>query len=211
MNDANYDQVVVNIGLEWLTQYARFLRRSPELVERLAGRSGEFELIPIPKVLLERLAVPGLVGSGGLGGVDPEIQRFVEFDPAKFPLLVETSRGRALDTIREFAAAIDAGNSTAAYAMLSPRFINPDGENAAEVHDTLERLFERTSNRRLQVHSIEEKHGAEAEFAAKVNATWTACAEQDRGADPVSETVWLEILLDRQPEGDWRISGVRSV
>src|SRR5436853_7911054 len=97
---AGYDQIVVNIGLEWLVQYARFLRRSPELVEGLASRPEDFELIPIPKVLLERLAVPGLLGSGNLGDIDPEIERVFELDLASFAGTSPAPPAAALDCVR---------------------------------------------------------------------------------------------------------------
>jgi hypothetical protein len=210
-NHASYDQIVVNIGLEWLTQYARFLRRSPELLENFADRPGEFELIPIPRMLLDRLAVPGMVGSGNLGGVDSQAQRLLDFD------LGAISGNRAapplepvFDCVREFAAALDAGDASRAAALFSPRFIDQDGRSGAEVQQTLDLLFARTSNRRFQVSTVAEVHTSEAECVVHVNAAWRA-SDAAQGAEAISERVKLEMVLGRQSGGNWSISGLRSL
>jgi hypothetical protein len=208
-NQAGYDEVVINIGLEWLVQYARFLRRSPELIEGLRDRPDDFEVIPIPKIVLERLAVPGILGSGSLGAQDPEIHRLIEFDLAALSQKVPAaSREAALNVIYRFASAIDTGDSARAGALLSSRFLNPDGKDAAEVHATLRRLFDRTSNRRFEIVAIEDRHASELEFGARVTAKWSASTG---GGDTLTETVCLDILLERQSDGDWTILAARSV
>ena len=211
LDEANYDSVILSIGREWLAQYARFLRRSPELVERLADRLDEFELIPIPKVLLNRLAVPGIVGSGTLGDIESEIPRLLEFDAtAMSQKLGIFSREAAFNRIREFTAAIAAGDATRASALFSSRFINPDGKNAVEIFETMGRLFDHAYVRRFNVLSIEETHGSDVEVVARVKATWSAAGKEEF-MDSVFEAVCLEIVLERQSDGDWKISAVRSV
>ncbi len=214
ISDRGYDPLTVGIGMEWLAQYARFLRRSPELADNLAQRPDEFELVPIPKVLLNRLAVPGILGSGNLGEIDAEMRSILELDldalSRRFIAHNQASQQAAFDRIHEFAAKIEAGDVDAASNLLSPRFINQDGDSAAEVKAVLDALVQRTCDRRLQVLSIEEKHTSDTEVVAGVSAMWSA-ARHDHGAGEISEAVSLEMVLERQPEGDWKISGLRSV
>jgi hypothetical protein len=210
-SDGIYDEVVVKIGMEWLAQYARFLRRSPELVEGLAERPEDFEMIPIPKVLLNRLAVPGIVDSGNLGDIDPEILQFLNLDLGAISRKAAiAARDAAFERIREFAAAIAGGDATRATALFSPQFINPDGMNAAEIHQTLQRLFESTYNRRFEVNDIREVRTSEQDLVARLDASWSA-AESAGSADSLAEKVCLEFILELNTDGEWEISAVRSV
>lgn len=210
-DDTQFDSVILSIGTEWLTQYARFLRRSPELVECLAHRSEEFELIPVPKVLLNRLAVPGIVGSGGLGDIDPEILRLLDVGlkttPRKFAI---SSRQAAFDKIREFTEAIGSGDAVRVVGLFSPNFTNVDGKGAAEISAKVKRLFRDTTDQRFDVLDIEEIHGSNVEVVARVNAAWSAIANEEP-AKRASEAMCLEIFLECQADGSWKISALRSL
>lgn len=210
-NQAGYDQTVVKIGLEWLTQYARFLRRSPELLENFTDRPSEFEIIPVPKILLERLAIPGVVGSGNLGGVDPEVRNFLDLDiPGIFQNTTQPSHEEVFDQVREFAAALDAGDASRAAALFSPHFISSDGKSGAEVRRTLDLLFARTSDQRFQISTVAEVHASETECVMHVKGLWRA-SDPAGGAEAFSEKVNLEMVLDRRTTGGWSITGLRSL
>jgi hypothetical protein len=209
--EGNYDHTVVKIGLEWLTQYARFLRRSPELLKSFDDRPGEFESIPIPKVLLERLAVPGMVGSGTLGGVDSQARRLLEFDLEAISQHAKAPPADELfGVVRAFATAVDAGDAARAGLLFSPGFIDSDGKSGAEVQCVLNLLFGRTSNRRFRVSTIAQALASETEGVLHVNAHWQASAV-GADAEEISERIKLEIVVERQPDAAWRISGLRSL
>src|ERR1700743_3579543 len=65
MKASSEKTVAAQIGVEWLKQYAQFLRRTPELARRLAEETSDFEFVPVPRELLDRLAVSGIAGAGG--------------------------------------------------------------------------------------------------------------------------------------------------
>ena len=99
--ESDDDEVLARMGIEWLNQYARFLRRTPDVVARLAADDGDFELIPVPKKLLDRLAVPGIVGSGSLGGsVDADIEELLRIGSGEGPAI---GRGEKNDPVPRIA------------------------------------------------------------------------------------------------------------
>lgn len=214
LSEHGYDPVIVSVGMEWLVQYARLLRREPELIHKLAERAEEFELIPIPKVLLNRLAAPGILGAGNLSDFSLALQQLLKLDPTISHEPAgrdQPSRDLAFGRIREFAAAIEAGDLAGASNLFSPTFVNQDGYSVAEVQAILEHLVEHTCDRRFQILSIHETHGSSTEVVTKVDAIWGAANYHDGSADSVTEPVCLEVILEWQPEGDWKISGLRSV
>lgn len=50
------DPFFMQLSREWLMQYSRFIRRRPDVVKRLSERTDEFELVPVPCLLLNELA-----------------------------------------------------------------------------------------------------------------------------------------------------------
>jgi hypothetical protein len=176
----------------------------------LAARPDDFELIPIPKVLLERLAVPGLLGSGNLGDIDPQIQRVFEMDLAQFvPGAPAASRDAAFRCVRTLAEAIDRGDADAARALCASGFVDPDGRSADEMLARLQELFDRTASRRFSVLGIEEVHGSDTEIVARVRASWQASLADGDGPD-ASEIVILDVVVNRTDDGAWTITGLRS-
>jgi hypothetical protein len=204
---AGYDRAVVDIGLEWLTQYARFLRRSPELVAGLAERDADFELVPIPRLLLDQLAVPGLVGSGQLGDAGDDADRLADVDALFHDRAVAEVPPEAIDVVRRFASAIAHGDAAAVRALLCNAFIDPDGRSADDVSRRLADLFDGSGDRGWTVHDVAATSPGGAECVFRVNGTWRAVVP---GAVDVTEDVALDVIAGPDAEGVWRIRSIRS-
>jgi hypothetical protein len=53
---ATTDPFFHQLSREWLVQYVQLSRRAPGLIERLREQTEEFELVPVPRALLNELA-----------------------------------------------------------------------------------------------------------------------------------------------------------
>lgn len=53
---ATTDPFFHQLSREWLVQYVQLSRRAPGLIERLREQTDEFELVPVPRSLLNELA-----------------------------------------------------------------------------------------------------------------------------------------------------------
>ncbi len=60
---ATTDPFFYQLSREWLVQYVQLSRRAPGFVERLRERPDEFELVPVPRALLNELAAEAADGS----------------------------------------------------------------------------------------------------------------------------------------------------
>ncbi len=211
----NDDELVAQVSAEWLAQFARFLRRSPELIAKLVERSDDFEFVPVPKMLLDHLAVPGIMSSGSLGGVDVDLAGLLELGrhsraeplPTRDPRSLE----EALNRVREFAAALQAGDMVSASRLLSLQFLDQDGRDLTEFQNIVRGLVAGTRERTLSILDTQEVRGSDSELVFRVKARWIAVAGDATSEHRVCETVSLEVTMERQSDGDWKIAGLRSV
>lgn len=60
---ATTDPFFYQLSREWLVQYVQLSRRAPGLIERLREQPDEFELVPVPRSLLNELAAEVADGS----------------------------------------------------------------------------------------------------------------------------------------------------
>ena len=222
----NIDSIVMRIGVDWLTQYARFLRKSPETVARLQERTGEFDMIPFPRELLDRLAVPGLVGSGRLGsavdvGTDALLQLRLQPGPslplAKGPPVpmpgISTSQRDAgndspLQRIRDFAQAMEGGDLSALRELISPSFLDAEGRRSEDILGALKVLIEQTAARRLFILRSVETEWSETAVRGQVELIWDVQLDP-AGLEYKTERILLVTEL-HLVAGRWRILDLRA-
>ena len=116
------DALLQRVGIEWLNQYARFLRRTPDFASRLAAESEAFDLVPIPKKLLDQLADPGLIGSRTCASVSMSAAFAPRSAYARYRLRYRRKNsGVRLNASKAASASLSASGAAAASALAAPR------------------------------------------------------------------------------------------
>jgi len=205
------DRMVTQIASDWLAQYARFVRRAPELVAKLGDRSEEFELVPVPTVLLNRLAIPGVMASGTLGGWDADLQRLV--DLAEDPDLAGATGADpgapppdAAEVIHRMRAAIEGGEVEQLDALISANYLDPDGRGQAEIRATFEQLIRDTSDRTLDLAELQATRPGPAEIRVTGRGHWRSRPAGSGIEGEIDEDVEFEATLSQDAAGRWSIA-----
>ena len=202
---AEYDELIVTVGLEWLAQYSRFLRRSPELLETLAARQDAYEMVPIPRQILDHLAVPGLVGSGSLGLLEQEAAGFMP--SAVDGQAIADFQSVAVDVVREFVSALNTGQAPKAASLFGQTFVNADGRNRDEIVAALMGLFDHAPDQRLRIDDLRAAGRTLTECVVNLCGAWSASAEPAAVTEPIA----LEFIVGKDSDNTIAITGVRAI
>jgi hypothetical protein len=208
------DAALVRIGVEWLSQYVRFLRRAPEVVAKLAADVSSFEMVPVPRNLLDQLAVSGLVGSARLASpIDLRIVEGLRTAAADAGANRQgegpSSSGDPMGAAGAFALAIERGSLPDIADLISSRFLDDDGRSPDDILTSIKRLTDGTTSRRLRVLNACETRRSAREAAVVLSVAWDA--QSLEGASPaISESLSLEVLLELNGDERWKIASVRS-
>jgi hypothetical protein len=195
------ETVVLQVLSDWLAQYARFLRRAPGVLDNLGSRDEEFEVVAVPRLLLDRLAVPGIGNSGGLGDWTEEMDRIVALATGPQPT-PEAPRGHSGERVVEaLCRAIEDGDAAAALALFSPAFVDEDGRRLRDMRGLLDRVIADTETRRLVVSELELEPRSAGEVSIRVHGRWSA--------DEVTEELDLRLTIARDAFDEWRIIDLR--
>jgi hypothetical protein len=208
VDDAELDPVVTQVASDWLAEYARFLRRSPEVAARLAERPEEFELVPIPRMLLDRLAVPGIMGSGGLGDAEDDIERLraLAEDPETQGAGPRPVDEGAAEVVHRLANALARGDVDGALRLFSPAFVDRDGRNLREIRETLAGLVGATTARRLEVVDLATEAGAAGEVVVRGTGRWHVSLADEGDGPALAEALSFDARLLQDRAGEWHIA-----
>jgi hypothetical protein len=216
-----FDAILMRLGLEWLTQYARFLRRDPVVVASLRDRRGEFEMVPVPKTILSHLALPGLVGSGNLGGGS---ECFLDHLLGDHEVLTEAGAfpedGRLngqeagasplVALVREFAANLGAGDLSRLSALLSERFLDADGRTRDDIETIADALIQATKGGRVFFpKDVTETSRSDTGATVRVSGRWEW--HEPEGQTDGCEELALEFLFEPDEWGVWKIANIKSL
>ncbi len=192
MSNENSD-LAVRLVILWLSRYVRLSRASPALVDRLRARTDEFEMVPIPRRLLNSVAAAGAPEgprTANSAAIDPE-------EPE--------------DGLTSFAAAISRGDLEEAVTRLHPAYLDSDGRQLSDLRKILERALEATVSRELAIERIETDHRDSFSAALTVHCRWRArLAQTSEEASAIEESITLSVDLQRESTG-WLISGMTSL
>jgi hypothetical protein len=208
VSDEGIDRMVVQIGSDWLAQYARFIRRSPVVVTKLADRPEEFELVPIPRMLLDRLAIPGIIESGMLGDWNADLKKLVQLstDPTLVIGYPDAPPQKATEVVSQLRSALENGAVEALRRLISPNYIDQDGRDCGELQAALEYLIKRTVDRRLDVTQMRTDWHGPDKVQVKGEGTWQSRLTDRPGAPDIVENIEFRAILSRGANDEWLIS-----
>jgi hypothetical protein len=178
---------------EWLTHYARLRQRAPKLAERLAQQGDEFELVPVPRRLLQTLAAPG---------ADPSLTLA---DLLTRDADAAAGDGGPLTLAKAFADAMAAGSATDVKVLLSPGYLDGDGRRANEIGAALDHFLSGKTGRSCTVLDAAEVQRTPGNALVRLRLAWSETAA---GAAARQEEVTLELLVERDAAGLWKIASI---
>ena len=215
MNDPDDEAALRDLCLEYLSHYARFAARAPDLVERLQQDRTDFEMVPIPRLLLNQVSA----AEGGIPVLKTEaritdFQRWLSTAAVTCDGLHPTRACVQTDDTpvriaRQLVAAIAAGSVARVAALLSPDFLDEDARNRAEVCSALETFCSGTTDRTFATHATEEIQRSEHDCTVRIAGNWRATRTEPLSQD-ISEQVSLYVLLERRDDHEWKVLSIRS-
>jgi ketosteroid isomerase-like protein len=188
------------VAQRWLLEYVLNLRGNPVGLGRLMGTGAELEMVPMPKELLQNLA-----RGAPQGGVPvPAADHLAARNAARYTPDVEKLIG-------SFVEAVDAGNVEAAMATVSPSYFDPHGRNRAQLQHDLTNLFNVTKNRRVARLEAPNLTAVGDHVFAQVKVGWEADITAAHKSQTKHGASTIELLLERSPEGAWKITSIKMI
>jgi hypothetical protein len=219
-----------NILRDWIVQFYRLKRVSPESMASLKERTDEFETIPVPKSLSARLGEMATFGPGGGFGFDDFMatasEASLEFHdpfstvstPAPESLILrKNAEGLAklrhypmlVDTFRAFCAALESGEERAVGDLIADDYADAEGRDRKAILAQTKRLMDKTSKRRILPVHADNLEVVGKNMAATITGAWES--KMDGVDQALSEFFRLEVVFTPQPDGAFRISAIRHV
>lgn len=229
------DSLLERVADEWLRQYSQFRRVDGELTNDLQQRPDEFELVPVPRKLLQFLAAPEAAMTETFEDELRELFGRADPPPVEVSALGQLLSARAPVTrkrpewlwqmVRELAAALERGDASECARLLAADFRGPAGQNREEIMLRLEQLIKATELRRVIPLDLDVVMLGEDLLEAELRLVWEAnrarpqsdptCAagpeleDDDRMAAAASsnaETLTCTLQMIRDAaEGAWKI------
>jgi hypothetical protein len=220
-----FDPFVERLGRDWLIQYARLIRIAPELVTRLRDREDEFELVPVPRPLVDALATPfetfdeveadvsGPMRTLEFLGWSPTIP-FTDFGPQ---IGIDDRQELAglkpgLDgLIREILVGLEQGDLDRVMAGVSPSYADEEGRGPDELRKSLEQFVELSRSRRLIALGARSPRVSERQLLVSAALAWEArLADEKGGGEPASGIALIELAYDAG-DARWAAVGMTGV
>jgi hypothetical protein len=208
MSEPADDAALKDLCLEYLGQYVRFMSHAPELIQKLAGDASAFAMVPVPRLLLERVCA----ARDGVVVAEPDPQMA---DPGHWltPASARDSCVQMDDApvriAQNLATAFSTGSVDRVCALLSPNFLDQDARNADEIRSALAKLFSSTVDRGFTTYDAREIRRSEHACTVRIAGNWRATrTEQEPAA--ISEDVFIDVLLERHEDGQWKVLSIRS-
>lgn len=211
---------------DWVAQYLSHVRRTPEAAEALKARRDEYELVPIPRALVARIAELGAFGLGPMGGPIvpfagtsnlPEEHGAQVSQPTPFAdPLRERAEGLAklrkypalVEAVRGFLRALEGGDDKALGDLVDDDYLDEHGRDKKTVLRDIAKLVGGTSDRRFVPVHAERLEVAGAGFVATVTGAWEARFGKEKSA--ASEFFRLEVVLVPDARGRFRVASVAN-
>jgi hypothetical protein len=180
-----------DVSLSWILNYVNNIRTNPVLAQAVANERDQFEMVPMPKEVLDHLAtsrrVSTVVGPSSVANVT----------------LVN-------EVLTKFTQALETGRLEDAAGMLSPDYHDASGRNANQVMGDLRRLLGGVSGLKIVPFSTDDLLVIGSRLLANIQVAWTADVKEGAGSSRKTAAAHVELVLEKNKHGAWSISSVRA-
>jgi ketosteroid isomerase-like protein len=181
-----------NVSLSWLINYVKNIRSNPELSKALAAEKDQFEMVPMPKEVIQHLAQSRLVSTS------------VGFTSAQHLDVVG-------DVVRKFVRALETEKPDDAAALLSPTYKDAEGRDANGIKTLLRKMAAASSGLRIVPFSTQSLLQVGDHLVATLQVAWEVNLKEGAASVRKSANSQLEVVLEKDPHGGWKISGIRTL
>ncbi len=185
-----------SVTLSWLINYAQNIRTNPALTQALNAEKEQFEMVPMPKEVIQHLAASRRVSTSvGMINQAASIQHTEQVN----------------NVIRSFSQALESGKLEGIASLLSPNYKDASGRDAAHLQADLRKLVGSFSNLRIVPFSTDNLIVLGNRLVANIQVAWEATTKAHAGAAPVQKSAssTVELILEKNPAGAWAIAGIR--
>jgi len=219
---------------DWLSRYINMRTRAPETIEGMRSRAGEFEMVPVPKVILEQLAVEASgrdltpteqlallsARAGGFvpfpagvnGGVEfPASKRFTTMHIAETVAASKNARhaDAAVALVKDLIAGVEKGDHSFVLSLVAEDYRDLTGRTKVELSGAIERLFKISSARRVILTSLDQYVASGSDLVLAVSGAWQAEIAGDLSTRTEVDSLTLELILTQDRDGRWKIATAR--
>lgn len=181
-----------SVSLSWLINYVRNIRSNPVLSKSIAAQTGEFEMVPMPKEVIQHLAESRRVSTSPGAASLQNIQQ-------------------VSDVLGKFSQALEAGKLEDAATLLSPNYRDANGRDAARLKEDLKKLLANASGLKIVPFSTDNLIVLGDRLLANIQVAWQATVKEGKAAVSKNASSQIELVLEKGPKGGWMISGIRAV
>jgi hypothetical protein len=176
------------VSLTWLINYVRHIRTNPVLSRALEAEKTDFEMVPMPKEVIQHIASSKLsstsIGAISIANID-----------------------QVADVVRSFSDALESGKIDDAVALLSPKYSDAHGRDATKLKEVLHNLHAAAPGLKIVPFSTDNILLLGNRLLATVQVAWQAKI----GRAPTSASAEIELLLEKDTKGHWTITSVRAL
>jgi hypothetical protein len=159
-------------------------------------------------MLLDRLAIPGIIESGALGDWNADLKKLVQLssDPTLVRGYPNAPPLKAAEVIDRLRSVLEDGAVEELQLLISPNYLDQDGRDSGEVQQALERLIRTTTDRCLDLAQMRTAWYGPNKVQVNGEGTWQSRLTDRPGAPDIEEKIEFRAILSRGANDEWLIS-----
>jgi ketosteroid isomerase-like protein len=223
---------------DWIMRYVSLRARAPEVIDGMRGRVADFEMVPVPKALIDMVSIETAGGEtlpmgaadwgavlkpkGGTSGLltDPGLwdpvffaERFAPPAGSFVNRVAEAEKARHAESIvallKQLSAAVEAGDAEGLLGVIGDDYRDLTGRTKEQIGDEFQRFVKLSSGRRLVMTRAEQFEVVGNRLIAIVSGAWQADVSGTEGTRTHADNFRLELIFAEDREGRWRIVSAR--
>jgi hypothetical protein len=208
------DAFTLGMLQSWIGRYLSLSVTAPEVIQGMSTRTAEFEMVPMPKVMLAQLSPLRSAGTPRFGA-----SAFFAFAPqpsTSSPALQNIAASKkarhaeaTLGILKNLTSAIEKGDRSTILSLIAEDYRDPVGRGKSELSEAIERLFKITSGRRVILSKIHEYEALGNDLVVAVSGAWQADVSREHGTNIEADSLKLELVLTQDREGRLKIASAR--
>ncbi len=193
------------LSLSWLQNYANNIRGNPTVLASMQADGSRFEMVPMPRQILQSLASRPPASVAALpqptrppAGAEPSFNQYLK----------DREVGRSADAliglVRSFVDGLEAGKIEQAMLAIAPGYRDRNDRDASQLQTDLQNLIRNFPNLKIVPFKAEDLQLIGNHIVGTVHLAW----EAKKGDAYLNKTSRIEIIFEKNSQGEWRIGGM---
>jgi ketosteroid isomerase-like protein len=223
---------------DWFIRYISLRARAPQVIDAMRDRAADFEMIPVPKALIDMVSIETGGGEtlpvgpdwgeflkpkgGGTSGLltdpglwDPVVfaERFAPPGNALLNRVAEVEKARHAESIvallKQLTAAVESGDVDELLDLIGEDYRDLTGRTRDQVAQEFQQFVKLSGGRRLVLTRAEQFDVVGHRLIAIVAGAWQADITGSEGTRTQADDFRLELIFAEDREGRWKIVSAR--